>query len=318
MTTKIKIIGAGLTGMIAAHIFPQAKVYESNTLDKMTPHKALLRFRSNAVEEVTGIPFRQVTVRKGIWGRRPYNSHGCFIEPSIQAANAYSLKCTGKILPRSIWDIAPCQRWIAPDDFIELLQENLVGRIEYGKAFDFKSRADMQELFHHDFNPVISTVPMGIVAQQIKQPMAPEFSFRPVKVYRLDLGDDYDVHQTVYFPFSDTSVYRASITGSMLIVEVGLELGNMNLQPVIDAFHLPELSLDDFSATSQRYGKIAPIDDGWRRNFIHWLSDTLGIYSLGRFGTWRNILLDDTVHDCAVIKRLMFSDSYTKGMVRAK
>jgi len=37
------------------------------------------------------------------------------------------------------------------------------------------------------------------------------------------------------------------------------------------------------------------------------------VYSLGRYATWRNILLDDVYHDINVIKQLMDSDGYYTG-----
>ena len=55
----------------------------------------------------------------------------------------------------------------------------------------------------------------------------------------------------------------------------------------------------------QRYGKILPFDEEERQAFILWATETFGIYSLGRFATWRQILLDDLVRDIGVIKRLI-------------
>ena len=57
--------------------------------------------------------------------------------------------------------------------------------------------------------------------------------------------------------------------------------------------------------SNQRHGKIAPINDDWRKSFIYDLSINHNIYSLGRFGTWRNLLLDDVLKDINVLKKLM-------------
>ena len=67
---------------------------------------------------------------------------------------------------------------------------------------------------------------------------------------------------------------------------------------------------------NQKYGKIAPIDEGKRKALIGHLSTEHNIYSLGRFATWRNLLLDDVVQDIAVIKRLMNSDGYARRLAQ--
>ena len=58
-------------------------------------------------------------------------------------------------------------------------------------------------------------------------------------------------------------------------------------------------------------GKIVPLPDAARKRLLFRLTHEHGIYSLGRFATWRNVLLDDVVNDIAVIKRLARSgDAY--------
>jgi hypothetical protein len=57
--------------------------------------------------------------------------------------------------------------------------------------------------------------------------------------------------------------------------------------------------------------KILPIDEDIRRRFIMWASDNFGIYSLGRFATWRpGLQLDDLVNDVRVIQRISSTNSY--------
>ncbi len=82
-----RIIGAGLSGLIAAHAWPTAPVFEA--LPEAQPHRALLRFRSDNVARLTGIEFKRVTVRKGLFWRGEYRT------PTIALANAYSLKVLG-------------------------------------------------------------------------------------------------------------------------------------------------------------------------------------------------------------------------------
>ena len=64
----------------------------------------------------------------------------------------------------------------------------------------------------------------------------------------------------------------------------------------------------------QPLGKIIPVDDTARRNNILNLSREKQIYSLGRFATWRQIMLDDVIGDIDVIEKIMKQDNYNKTL----
>ena len=66
------------------------------------------------------------------------------------------------------------------------------------------------------------------------------------------------------------------------------------------------------------FGKIAKIDDAWRKQFIFEMSSKHNICSLGRFGTWRNLLLDDVLQDISVLKKLMNTTTYDRSRHAAK
>lgn len=287
----MQIVGAGLAGLIAANVFPQARIIEAQGREKL-PHNALLRFRSTAVADVTRIEFRKVQVNKGIWhlGRNE--------QPSIRLANLYSQKVIGKLADRSIWNLAPSERYIAPEDFISKLINNAEHRIEWNTPFRWQD--------HHesDFQPVISTMPMSVLASidQTFKGEVPKFEFKSIFVSRFRVHNA-DVFQTIYFTDPDIGVYRASISGDLMIVESVSELLSSELGCVMEAFGIYQI--DPIESCKQRFGKIAPIDDVWRRNFILRASTNHNIYSVGRFATWRNILLDDVVHDLSVVKRLI-------------
>ncbi len=134
-----------------------------------------------------------------------------------------------------------------------------------------------------------------------------------------------DIYQTVYFPDWLTGCYRASITGDLFIAEfIGNSRSQTNIysNDEVDIFAPFGLKESDCKplfehANRQTMGKITPIDDVWRRQFIQMLSSVHGIYSLGRYATWRNILLDDVLKDIRVIKSLIGSDTYMHARHRA-
>ena len=295
------IIGAGLAGLIAAHAWPSASILEQQPAPP-NGHKALLRFRSDAVARLTGIEFKKVRVRKGIWHK------GAFHSPTIQLANMYAQKCIGVLsADRSIWSIKPSDRFIAPDNFLDQLLGNVGARVQYGvNAFDRLRPGSV----------TISTAPLPITAGLYDMlPPGLELLRAPIYVRRFDLGPACDVYQTIYFPDPDLSLYRASITGRTLIVEfAGSEAPDDRAECYVaigDAFGLRfTLGWKALDEVKQHYGKIAEIDEDARRRILFRLTHEHQIFSLGRFATWRNILLDDVVKDIDVVKRLMRGGSY--------
>lgn len=289
------IIGAGYSGLIAAHIFPSTEIVESRP-EPSTAHKALLRFRTSKVADVTGIPFTAVTVRKGIW------SGGAFRAPTIALANAYSIKVVGRLVERSIWNLAPVTRYIAPENFYEQLLEATRNRIHWSTSAQFCAGD-------------INTAPLPVALDAVGIEADDAFDHAGIFVIRYRIPSA-DVHQTVYFPDATHSLYRASITKDLLICEFLGEPGGPWESDLMQAFNLSTVAFDRVDEDWQRYGKILPLPDDRRKQLVGQLTDEHEIFSLGRFATWRNILLDDVVEDAAVIKRLMHATKYDRKMTR--
>jgi len=295
------ILGAGLSGLIAAAVNPQAKVFEASSRDKQS-HRAVLRFRTPAVGDAVGIPFRKIRVYKNIW------VDGKFYEPNIQLSNWYSMKVAGGYFDRSIWKTDAVDRYIAPEDFILRLIDQVGDRVEW--------ETPVEELPKDKV--IISTIPMNrmLALAGIAKPDTVDFRFSPIRVQRFRVKNA-DVFQTIYYPSPSTAAYRASITGDLLIVESVDDAGyvSSDLTDVLDSFGLTESDIEIIDTNhKQSYGKIAPIDEDFRRFVVEILSQKHGIYSLGRFATWRNILLDDVLQDLNVVKRLINADSYTRRL----
>lgn len=294
------ILGAGLSGLIAATQFPTATVFEANGPEHLS-HRAVLRFRSDVLSRLTGIPFRKVTVRKSLW------HEGAHVLPNLQLANMYSYKTNGGYLDRSIWNIEPVERYIAPEDLQQQMADMIGNRIKWKRTVDADLIKEMPR-------PIISTLPMPVLLDLLGLPRGRDFAHQGIVVdrYRVHKAD---VFQTVYYPDPNFGVYRASITGNLLIIERTGKMGNDSLSDVLESFGLyhHDVELIDESH-AQRFGKIRPIDDEWRRNTIFTLTHEHGIYSLGRFAVWRNVLLDDVANDAAVVKRLIAGGQYSAAL----
>jgi len=299
------IVGAGLAGLIAAHAWPAAPVLEAAAAPRAL-HRALLRFRSEAVSNLTGIEFRKVRVHKGIW------SEGAFRLPNIRLANQYAQKALGRIAgDRSIWNLESVDRYVAPDSFYEQLVEAAGSRIHWGVKADFEGRGTDLAMVSTAPLPV-ACAGLGWEINAVPLPGGVTFERAPITVVRCRVRGA-DVFQTVYFPDQETPMYRASITGDTLILEamsseVAPEYWLPRALVLVGRAFATEVQV--LETVNQQYGKIVPIADADRKRLLFELTQRRRLYSLGRFATWRNILLDDVVKDIHVIKRLMASDPY--------
>lgn len=297
------ILGAGLTGCLAAYAFKNAVVHEY--LDTPNTHKALLRFRSERISDLTGIPFKKVKVTKGIY----YN--GRFVQPDIRVINMYSNKVTGGYYDRSIADISPSVRWIAPLDFHQRMLDILGDRVVTGSLVDI-------DMFQ---KPIISTLPVPVLANKLgkKIELPQSGKANPIYVSTTTIPN-CDTYQTVYFPGNNTYIYRASITGDQLIVESILPIKEEDIHEMaVNAFGI-KLGYENLYTMNakQSFGKFVPLEETYRKDLMFDLTQTHGIYSLGRHATWRKILLDDVTQDIDQIERMIKHSAYDLMVGKAK
>lgn len=304
------IVGAGLAGLTAGYAFPGAPIREAAPRAH-TPHRAVLRFRTDALSRLTGIPFRPVRVHKGIWANGGYRA------PDISIANRYAIKCLGAAVgDRSIWRIDPVDRWVAPEDLLERMLDHLSGRVAFESPFDFARWVEVRRSAS-DRRSIISTAPLNVAlsgALGVELPLARAAIW--TRRYRVHGAD---AHQTVYFPEPHLATYRASLTGDLLIIEQRANLSPADAaheaEVVLRAMALEGQSVDPVDSGEQRYGKIMPLPQDERRAWLARLTMEAGVLSLGRFATWRNVLLDDVVQDCDVIRRMLAAPQSTTNFV---
>lgn len=308
-----------MSGLLAANMLRKQSplvIEKQNSLPNN--HSALLRFRSDAVSNATGIPFKKVFVRKQI------NYHGELLtKPTIPIANEYCEKVTGKFTDRSIWNLDPAYRTIAPNDFISQLAKGC--DVQYNSSADFLS--------FDKSCPIISTIPMydlmKILGWEDAQTMRkiPEFEYRSIWSLTFDICDPFvDLYQTTYYPNKRLPFYRMSITGKRVIMEFleepQLEYEwkgeKLNLMEYCYHFLKHDFGIDlhgqenKLKVSHQKYGKLIPIDDKLRKEFISWATHNFNVYSLGRWATHRQLLMDDVVNDINVINNLIQSGNYNR------
>ena len=295
------IIGAGMAGLLAGGM---TKDQPSSIFEKQASlpnnHSSVLRFRTSAVGDALGIEFKEVMVMKAV----------ASIGNPIADALSYSTKCTGVAMLRSISSANGelVKRYIAPPDLITQMSTR-VDKITYETPL---TRQD-------SIKGIISTIPMPDLMKLMDYPEPhPEFRAVPGVTVTAEI-DNVDAYASLYIPDRSMIFNRVSITGKILTAEIAFPehrpddhfpdfstgYGSLVVEQSLLLLGLRDNSYGLVNASEQPYSKILPIDEGARRRFVMWASDR-GIYSYGRFATWRpTLLLDDLIHDYRVIRRLM-------------
>lgn len=300
------IIGAGMAGLITANVFrKQEPIVVERAKELPNNHSALLRFKTDTISKATGIPFRKVYVRKAI-----IHSDNYLDKPNPYVCNMYSQKVAGKVLDRSIWDLSPGERYIAPPDFIHQLSVGL--NIKYSEELN-------HEVWTDETTIKISTIPMPSLMEIVNWHVIQEFKFKHIVNLSARIDDpDCDIYQTLYFTDLDNPCYRASIIGNYLVAEFIAEPEDLTqielAHKVLDYFGISNAGLSDILVRKQAYGKIVPIDDDARKNFIYSQTRDHSIYSIGRYATWRQLVLDDLVRDARIISGMIAGESYRQHL----
>lgn len=306
----MKIYGAGLAGLLAGNMLRRHNpIIQEAQPSLPNNHAALLRFRTDAVSIATNIPFKKVNVRKAI-----SFDNELLNDTNIKLSNLYSRKVTGAYRGRSIENLAPSERYIAPLDFISQASTQLI--IEYGAKIDEQTLASLKAFKDEQ---VISTIPMNVMMGLTNWKDLPEFKFAPIWSLTCDIDADCDIYQTIYYPDPMLPYYRASITGKHFIVEFNQDIDVEQFEGIardilqVD-FGISGVGLANMERKHQKYGKLLPIDENIRRKFIVWLTNEYNIYSVGRFATWRQILMDDVVKDITMVEKMLLGSSYERNL----
>jgi hypothetical protein len=304
------IYGAGLAGLLAAHALRRFDPTICESQGSLpNNHGALLRFRTDKVGTACNIPFKKVRVHKAI----KYDGK-LVTTPNLFLSNLYSQKVTGAILSRSISNLDPVDRYIAPWELISAMSKNC--NILYNDPMTMQSIEDAKT---HN-TPIISTIPMPILMKIVGWSDVPEFPKQKIYTQTARIVDmDCAVHQTVYYPDPITDHYRVSVVGDTVISEFirkpNMSAGQHTMITLMDDFGIKPNKLVDIKESSQEFGKIRPIDERLRKQFIFEMTTKHNIYSVGRFATWRQLLMDDVVEDLKIIDEFVSKESdYSRWM----
>lgn len=318
----MKILGAGMSGLLAGQHFRTLNPKILEIQDKLpNNHAALLRFKTNSIEQETKIRLKKVQVSKMINYKEDH-----FTESNLFFNNLYSRKVSGRTTSRSIGNLEKCTRYIAPKDFVSRLSSGL--NILYGVDVYNIVREQLSDSYRSrkELDPIVSTIPMKVLASMIDYKIDFELASVSITVFSFELDDTYDIYQTVYYPNPDLPFYRISITGKRVIVEFGdrIEIEDYcdwdserkikeNIIHFLEIdFGISIIRIDRLKKKTQEYGKLINCDDYERKKFIGFVTQKYNIYSLGRWATHRQILMDDVIDDLKVIDNMVYSNQYNR------
>jgi len=223
--------------------------------------------------------------------------------------NSYSKKVYGSLGVRSIFNLGIVKRYlisgISNPTSVKYLH-NLYSIGDKTAKFVYTRSATNKLDRHAGYDFCISTIPLPILLRICKIEY-PEhlFKYKKIHVYNFKIGIPSSVHQTIYFPDPEHDVYRATLECDKMIVECGAEWKDFSSDAVMRAFGLSTVNVGKVSYNVQPFGKISCYDHDLRRSFIQQLTERFGVYSFGRYATWRPLRADQLMDDIEKIKRLI-------------
>lgn len=300
---KLVIIGGGVAGAVASGFFKylSPQVFEATNSDPLENHNAIMRFESNAIPMILGVPATSVKVTKNI-----YYQGNVYANPEIRFSNMYSKKVIDKLSKRSIDNLQTEQRFI-------LTKKIKINNINYNHKLVGKDRNNLifmhkEQFIKIPYDVCISTIPMPrLLEMDVFNLNMLNYTATNIYTakYNLCTKIDNSLCQTIYFPDNDLGVYRASIVNGEMLIESVSRIKHREVEIVLESFGLVDSDIEFVSSNSNKLGKIYTEKDIERRKIIMQLTDEFNIYSFGRYAIWKSIRADDLISDLHKIKNML-------------
>lgn len=308
---KIIILGAGLAGGIAKGAFlnNNPTVYEEKEKENsaLSSHHAVMRVKSVDIAKYIGCGYEEIQVRKSVFNHHTMTSSD---SATVCDNNSYSYKLYKRFDNRSLQHLGVVKRYLLDyKPLSDAIYGMRVKKIVPG-VIDFEDTKT--GLMHSEiYDYCISTLPMGYMLKCIGiENVHEEFKSTPIIVLTAELTIPSSIHQTIYFPRHDSSLYRVTIEGRRIMAEF---IHGPSDQPFAEifkdyiwsAFGIPYCVIGEMSIKKQPNGKMIEIDDTKRRRNIMKLTDKFNIISFGRLAIWKPIRADDLIDDIDRIKKML-------------
>jgi hypothetical protein len=311
---KIVILGAGLSGCLAAEMFKAhdvTMVAPPSSSVGLQNHKAVMRIKDPTMAMILGVVAKKILVSKGI------RSKGEFVPyASIRDSNLYSLKLYGYIGNKSILDTKTVERHLMVGEIVprcKVIPSSIL-RIKKGSIL-----LKGQKVLEYDF--CISTLPMFVNCKLTGLSKLNQlFNTAEITILNWPLGiPTSNTYQTIYYPDLETPLYRATLQDGTIISEIiGGTYWHDKIRKELEA-SFGILLASEPEAFTQKNGKMHSIDETARKKIIYSLTDKFNLFSLGRYSIWKQIRADDLLSDVNTIVSLStLMDPYLVAKKRAR
>ncbi len=161
-------------------------------------------------------------------------------------------------------------------------------------------------------------MPVAALANALGYKDLPELKTKEIWTVKFDLWNNVDVYQTIYYPSHMLPLYRLSITGKTVIAEFCESPDELSDEKIITElskfieshFGIPCHEAIEIKRSYQKFGKLIECDTEEVKKFIGWATREHNVYSLGRWGCHRQLLMDDVVKDIKQVDKLIRSNGY--------
>jgi len=311
MKVDIAIIGSGIAGGVTESLLRHRRpvLFEARSSSECLPdHNAVMRLRDPSVGHALGADIEKIKVHKSLFFRGQH-----FSESNPRFNNLYSLKVTNgeHVAGRSINNLGTQERYLAKSVMASvgdnLMTDHRLIKVNTDKTLVFKTIDCISTI---EYNWAVSTIPIPAFCKVAGIDLPFETKSYPIYITRWSFPKaSNDLHQTIYFPDPDINVYRATISSGVVTVEGVSEFDDISLNAVSEAFGVEfrenEIEIEEFV---QKYGKIVDAPGSKRKKLLRYLTETFGIFFVGRHATWRSIRSDELLQDAKVVSQLITSE----------
>ena len=292
---ELSLIGdSGHTIFLAAQVLKRynPKVYLTGKLENS--HRSILRCRDPKMLNELKIPYEEIKISKGII----YNNQ-FLTECNLKLNNIYSQKVNkGVVRGKSILNIKDDIRYQPSGDMFELLTKG----IEYNENVNWKDIIHSNKLIASclDINQVMKELNINNIYEYGKH-------FK-IWIVTVDILEDIGIYQTLYYLGSEP-YYRVSLEMRKLTVEFiqdPFEFDMNDLEKILLDFGInAKIDRSSIILSGMEYGKMVNMQDNLRKGVIGYLTEKYNIFSFGRKGLWKSILLEDVYEDLLKMKTLI-------------